>query len=904
MTATPHISSSAHGQHAAVKPLEDQLDFWRRSLSGIPEMMHLPTDRPRGATRCYSAERIQLKLSAELKEQLGELAQRQGVTLFMTLLSGWAMLLGRWSGQEDVVIGTRVAGRNRPATEPLIGPFENTVIVRVLLHENPTVEQLLKQVAVTVAQAHARQDVPYEQVIEALKTADDHAPVLQVVMGFAEARAATVSSAELKSSRPALTELPIGNSKTELELALSLSEGAEGLIGTLEYASDLFERGTIERMVASWQVLLEGMVTSTQQRISQLPMLTETERALLLRKFNDTEIAYRQDRLIHELFEEQVARMPEAIAVVYEGQFLTYADLEGRANQLARYLRDKGVGAEQLVGICVERSIEMVVGLLGILKAGGAYVPVDPDYPIERIAYMLKDAGSPVLLTQERLRERLPATAAEVIALDSDWSEIARQSSRRIEVSTVGLRPHHLAYVIYTSGSTGQPKGAMNEHRAVINGLQWMQHKYPLTPSDRLLQKAPFSFDLSVWEFFGTLLSGARLIVASPRGHKDPSYLSKLIEETGVTTAHFVPSMLQIFLDQHVAGQCPGLRHVVCSGEELTPALQNKCLECLPHVRLSNVYGPTEAAVEATFWECQLDAHASRVPIGRPISNIRVYVLDRHREPVPIGVAGEIYIGGVGVGRGYLNRPELTAERFIRDPFSTDSQARLYKTGDLGRWRADGAIEYLGRNDHQVKIRGFRIELGEIQAQLVRHGQISKAVVIAREDVPGEKRLVAYVVPGEFSRAASVEELRAYLKSLLPEYMVPSAFVMLDRLPTTPNGKLDRRALPVPGLEAYASREYERPQGEVETVLAGVWRQMLGVERVGRKDQFFELGGDSMTAMKLVVSVAETFAIQFDTQTVLRNPIFQDMAQAIAALLPSSRPSVTSSQAELEEGVI
>ncbi|MGN6592128.1 MAG: non-ribosomal peptide synthetase, partial [Terriglobales bacterium] len=586
------------------------------------------------------------------------------------------------------------------------------------------------------------------------------------------------------------------------------------------------------------------------------------------------------DKLLHELIEEQVSRTPDAVAVVYEDQSLTYGELNARANRLAWYLRAKGIGADDLVGICVERSLEMVVGLLGILKAGGAYVPLDPSYPAERLAYMLENAKPRIVLTQERLRGRLAGATAEVVALDTQWRGIEKQSGDNPIPRLLGLTSEQLAYVIYTSGSTGRPKGAMNEHRAVVNRLLWMQGQYRLGADDRVLQKTPFSFDVSVWEFFWPLISGARLIVARPEGHKDPEYLMELIEASAVTRLHFVPSMLQAFLDRHEAGRCESVRHVVCSGEELVPALQNKCLQRLPQARLSNLYGPTECAVDVTAWECVQEESATRVPIGRPVANTRMYILDGRLEPVPIGVAGEIYIGGVQVGRGYLNRPELTAERFVRDPFSDDPKGRMYKTGDLGRWRADGTIEYLGRNDHQVKIRGFRIELGEIEAQLLRQGEVKEAVVLAREDEPGEKRLVGYVIGRDGAAAPSAEVLREHLKGLLPEYMVPSAFVVLESFPLTPNGKLDRRALPAPDLSAYTRREYEAPQGEVEEILAGIWQELLHVERVGRSDNFFELGGHSLLIMQVMERLRRV-GLSAEVRRVFESPTLADLASTL-----------------------
>jgi len=602
--------------------------------------------------------------------------------------------------------------------------------------------------------------------------------------------------------------------------------------------------------------------------------------------FNATRVSYGGPGLIHQLFEERVHRSAQAVAVVYEGQSLTYAALNERANQLARYLREKGVAPDRLVGLCVERSLEMVVGLLGILKAGGAYVPLDPSHPTERLSYVLEDAAPTIVLTQERLKDRLPKSDVTVITLDSEWNEIGTRASENLPAGTLGLRSDHLAYVIYTSGSTGRPKGAMNEHRAVVNRLVWMQEQYRLDDRDRVLQKTPFSFDVSVWEFFWTLMSGARLIVARPEGHRDPAYLTALIEATGVTTLHFVPSMLKAFLEQHHKGRCPSVRHIVCSGEELSPSLQNKCLELLPQARLSNLYGPTECAVDVTAWDCVADADCHRVPIGRPIANTRIYILDGHLEPMPLGQMGEIYVAGVGVGRGYWNRPELTAERFLADPFNPDPQARMYRTGDLGRRRPDGAIEYLGRNDHQVKIRGFRIELGEIEAQLARHSAVQEAVVLAREDVQGEKRLVAYVVPREPSAPATAEELRGHLKRTLPEYMVPSAYVALERLPTSPNGKLDRKALPTPDPASYPRRQYEAPQGEVEKALAEIWQALLRVRQIGRDEDFFELGGHSLLAVDLCGRVESRLGVEIPPSALLEAPTVKRLARRIAGRTP------------------
>ncbi len=536
----------------------------------------------------------------------------------------------------------------------------------------------------------------------------------------------------------------------------------------------------------------------------------------------------------------------------------------------------------------MERSLEMVVALLGILKAGWAYVPLDPTYPAERLAYMLADAAPKVLLAQHRTLQGIPVAGTRVITIDGDWAEIAQMSPENLSAAETGVGPTSLAYVIYTSGSTGKPKGAMNEHRAVVNRLQWMQDAYELGTRDRVLQKTPFSFDVSVWEFFWPLMTGARLVMARPEGHRDPDYLIQIIERSAITRLHFVPSMLQSFLDHHRTGQCPSLQQIVCSGEELPATLRDRCFSHLPHIRLSNLYGPTEAAVDVTAWECSPGDGDLRVPIGRPISNIRIYVLGTRGEPVPIGVAGEIFVGGIGVGRGYLNRPELTSERFLRDPFSADPQARMYKTGDLGRWRPDGALEYLGRNDQQVKIRGFRIELGEIESHLRSHAAVKETVVLAREDVPGDRRLVAYITARRapnHTPEAIVAELRDRLIAALPEHMIPTGFVVLDQMPLSPNGKIDRRSLPAPQRDAYLPAHFEPPVGDTEQLLASIWQELLRVERVGRRDNFFGLGGHSLLAMQLIARLRSRMSIDAPMKLLFDHPTLSACAAGLDALL-------------------
>jgi amino acid adenylation domain-containing protein len=636
-----------------------------------------------------------------------------------------------------------------------------------------------------------------------------------------------------------------------------------------------FDYGTIERMLGHLRTLLESMAETLDRPLADLPILTAAERHQVLAQWNDTQADYRQDRCLHELFEAQVARTPGAIALSFEGEHLTYQAFNARANQLAHHLRKLGVGPETLVGVYMERSLEMVTALYAILKAGGAYVPLDPEYPPDRVAFMLQDAQVPVLLTQQRLAGSLPTHRATVLCLDSMWETLARESDSN-PVSDVG--PDNLAYVIYTSGSTGKPKGVMNTHRGICNRLLWMQDRYQLTASDRVLQKTPFSFDVSVWEFFWPLLVGARLIVARPGGHKDSAYLVGLIRDQEITTIHFVPSMLQLFLEERGLEACTSLRRVICSGEALPYDLQERFFERL-QAELHNLYGPTEAAVDVSHWQCQPEGDPRRsVPIGRPVANTQLYILDPHGQPVPIGVAGELHIGGVQVARGYLNRPELTTKTFIPDPFRNNPGARLYKTGDLARYRPDGNIEFLGRLDFQVKVRGFRIELGEIETVLSQHPTVREVVVLARQDTPGDRRLVAYVVPAAASEIQS-SILRDYLHTKLPDYMVPAAFVQLEALPLLPNGKVDRRSLPAPQWDHQATEAYVPPSNDLEKTIAGIWQDLLPVDQVGLDDSFFELGGHSLLIVQAHRRLSKMTDRELSITDMFRYPTIRALSQ-------------------------
>ncbi|HVG44444.1 MAG TPA: amino acid adenylation domain-containing protein, partial [Longimicrobium sp.] len=796
--------------------LEAQLAYWREALAGAPALLELPTDRPRRPLSGAPGARVPVVFSRQTSQAIRELSLRASATPFVTLLAAYQALLARWSGQEDVSVGTPVAGRDRVELEGLIGMFVNTLVLRGDLSGDPTVDELVARMRERVLGAFSHQDVPFESVVDHLQPERSltHTPLFQAMFVFqnletAQARLGGGLDVEL------LTE---EESTAKFELMLTLRESGDAFDGSLTYRADLFDRGTIERMAEHFATLCEGMSADSSRRLSQLQLMSEGERALVVDDWNRTAADF-PARCIHELMEEQARRTPDAAAVTFGDESLTYAELDARADLLASYLAAHVVGPEVRVGICLERSFEMVVALLGTLKAGGAYVPIDPEYPAERIAYMLADSGVRVLLTTEALLDRVSASAAGPVCLDRDRAKIAAAPS----LPRRAADPDTLAYVIYTSGSTGRPKGAMNAHRGVVNRLVWMQREYEIAAGDVVLQKTPFSFDVSVWELFLPLMAGARLVMARPGGHRDPAYLAQTIEREGVTAIHFVAPMLQAFLDAAPLERCGPLRHVFSSGEAVPYALVERFVERMPGVELHDLYGPTEAAVDVTFHPCGPDPRGI-VPIGRPVANTQVYVLDARGEPTPVGVAGELHLGGVQVGRGYLGRPGLTAEKFVPDPFGRLG-ARLYRTGDRARWLATGEVEYLGRVDFQVKVRGFRIEPGEIEAVLRAHPAVRETVVLARQDVPGDLRLVAYVV-GTGGAAPSPDALRDHLRERLPEFMVPSAFVALDALPLSPNGKVDRRALPAP--EYAAAEAYVAPRTPAEELLAAIWADVLG----------------------------------------------------------------------------
>ncbi|MGA3164142.1 MAG: amino acid adenylation domain-containing protein [Verrucomicrobiota bacterium] len=867
--------------------LETQIAYWKKQLAGAPALIDLPTDHPRPAVQTFRGAHQSLVLPKHLQEGFKALSRQEGVTQFMTLLAAFKVLLYRYTSQDDLVVGTPIANRNRLETEGLIGFFVNALVLRTDLSGNPSFRELLRRVREVCLGAYGHQDLPFDRLVEELHLKRDLSrnPLFQVMFVLHHA---SLRAVEL----PGMTLSPVeGDSETaHFDLTLQILDTEQGLTAAFVYNTDLFEAATITRMLGHFQTLLEAMVADPEQRLADLPLLTETERQQLLVEWNDTKTDCPRDLCIHQLFEVQVERTPDAIAVVFEAEqlrdhastreaVLTYRELNRRANQLAHYLRALGVGPEVLVAICLERSLEMVIGLLGILKAGGAFVPLDPAYPKERLAFMLKDARVPVLLTQERLVAGLPEHEAKVICLDSGWETIARESGENPGGSTL---PENLAYVIYTSGSTGQPKGVLVSHGSIADHCRNAQRYYELDSRDIVLQFASLSFDVSLEEILPTLIVGARLVIMGTNVWP-PAEFHRKISEFGLTVLNLPTAYWQELAREWVGipELVPNIhpRLFIVGGDTMLPEVL-KLWQRTPvnSIRLLNAYGPTETTITATAFEI---AHRpgenttdQRVPIGRPLANRAIYILDQHGHPVPIGVHGHLHIGGMGLARGYLNRPELTAEKFIPDPFSAAPGARMYKTGDLARYRPDGNIEFLGRADHQVKIRGFRIELGEIEAVLGQHPAVREAVVVAREDVPGEKRLVAYVVAD-----STADELRRFLKDKLPEYMVPAVVVLLEALPVTPNGKVDRRALPAPDRSRpELEKAFVAPRDDLELQLTHIWEEVLGVRPVGVRDNFFELGGHSLLAVRLFALIEKRLGKKLPLTAVFQGATVEHLA--------------------------
>ncbi|MFD0772072.1 non-ribosomal peptide synthase/polyketide synthase [Bacillus sp. CGMCC 1.60114] len=861
--------------------LNRQLTYWQEELSGELPILQLPVDRPRPVTQTYAGDTHHVIFPNRLLSQLKDISRQEGSTLFMTLMAAYQSFLARYTGQKDILVGSPIANRNHKGVEGLIGFFVNTLVYRSDLSGTPTFREILNQTKKKALKAYEYQDIPFEKVVEAVQPerSMSHSPIFQTMFTLQN-----IKQERLDLSGRSIEMVESNMSIAKFDLSLTAYEVEEGLFVSFEYNTDLFDSSTVARMADHFENWLNEITYHPDESYTKLSMLSDTEQKQLLKEWNDTDVVYGHECMIHELFEQQVARTPDAVAVVYEDGKLTYQELNEKSNQLAHYLQKRGIGPESLVGVCVERSPDMIIGLFGILKAGGAYVPLDPSYPENRLRYILENSQIQVLLTKEALQDWLPKDI-QAICLDRDQVMISKESNL---APVSGVTANNLAYIIYTSGSTGNPKGVMIEHHSVINRLQWMQKKYPLSEEDTILQKTPFSFDVSVWELFWWSFVGARVCLLPPGGEKEPAVIEEYIERYRVTTMHFVPSMLSTFLDYmeqyNLKRDVSSLNQVFTSGEALNTEQVRRFKRVFYDVqqtKLINLYGPTEATVDVTYYDCDLEKEPMLIPIGRPIDNTELYVLDQYQQVVPIGVVGELYLGGVGLARGYFNRPELTTERFIPHPFKEGE--RLYRTGDLVKYMSDRNLEYIGRIDNQVKIRGFRIELGEIEAALHDHSSVKEAVVLVKEDRPGDKQLVAYVV-GE----GDVGEWREYLKKQLPNYMVPAYFFQVESMPLTPNGKVNRKALLE--LEAqFISEDIISSRTPVEELIVSVWSQVLGIRNISVQDSFFEIGGHSLLATQVVSRLQEIFQIELPVRELFEYATVESLAKRLDQLRKGDR---------------
>ncbi|WP_292772060.1 amino acid adenylation domain-containing protein [Nostoc sp. NOS(2021)] len=865
--------------------LQTQLAYWREQLNAI-SILHLPTDKPRPAIQSYQGATQFLELPKKLIDALEKLSQQEGVTLFMTLLAAFKTLLYRYTHQEDIALGSPIANRNRSEIEGIIGFFVNSLVLRSNLSGNPTFQELLGRVREVTLGAYSHQDLPFEKLVEELHPERNlsHHPLFQVVFGFQNA---PMSALELPGLVPSFMNIDLKKTRFDLELHLwkcsedfrSLLGGnweySEGLRGIMVYNTDLFDKATISRMLEHFKTLLSGIVANPEQRIANLPLLSQVELHQVLVEWNKTQVDYPQDKCIHQLFEEKVQQYPDSIAVNFGNEQLTYQELNTRSNKLARHLQKLGVGSEVLVGICISQSIEMIIGLLGILKAGGAYVPLDPSYPQERLNFMLEDAQVSVLLTQENLLKHFESFSNQIVSIDKDWEIIAQEQE---DNSKSHLNSENLAYVIYTSGSTGKPKGVAVPHKAV-NRLVCNTNYIKLEPSDKITQASNVSFDAATFEIWGALLNGAQLVGISKDVTLSSHEFALQLQEKGINVLFLTTALFQQ-IARDVPQAFASLRYLLFGGETVDTRWVKKILKHGVPKHLIHVYGPTENTTFSSYYCVEELPLATSFPVGRPITNTQIYILDTHLQPVPIGVTGELYIGGDGLAQEYLNRTELSAKHFITHPFTNNPKTRLYKTGDLGRYLADGNIEFLGRVDNQVKIRGFRIELSEIEAVLSQHSAVRESVVIASEDVPDDKYLVAYIVPNQ-EQIPTQDVLRKFIKEKLPDYMVPRAYVLLESLPLTPNGKVDRRALPAPDTIIFNNQDYVAPRSQVEELLAQIWAKVLGKEQVGIHDNFFELGGHSLLATQLTSRIRDTFQIDLPVRNLFEAPTVEQLARYI-----------------------
>ena len=857
--------------------LNDQLSYWKKRLAGAPALLQLPTDRPRpSAPNLHEGVHTRV-MPQSLLTRFQALGKSEGATLFMILLAAFQALLFRYTGQQDIVVGSPVAGRNHPEVEGLMGCFINMVAFRSQVDDRTTFLQFLAQVRKAALEAQERQDVPFEKIVEELEHGRDmsRAPVFQVVFALEN----LLSAPELPALDVQLQEVETRSAFHDL--SLFAAQQADGLRLRFEYRRDLFDSSTIERLADHFTNLLAAIVADPDRSIGSLQILGEDERHQLLHRWNEDR-EYPWQACVHQLFEEQAMRVPGKTALVFENQTMTYAELNARSNQLARYLNRVGVGPDVLVGLCMQRSLDLVIAILAILKAGGAYLPLDPSYPKERLAFMVDDAKPPVVITQYDLKENLPDVNGQVLALDAEWPEIARESPANL---VCPARPESLAYVIYTSGSTGRPKGCQITHANVVRLFAATHHWFHFDEHDIWTMFHSYAFDFSVWELWGALIYGGKLVIVPYLVSRSPEDFYQLLQSEAVTVLNQTPSSFRQLIHAEEKADRPthvSLRYVIFGGEALE--MQSLKPWFARHgdqkPQLVNMYGITETTVHVTYRPLSMQDTASGSMIGRPIPDLQLYLLDRSLEPVPVGVAGEIYVGGAGVARGYLNRPELNQERFIPDMFRPGEKRRLYKSGDQARRLANGDIEYLGRIDQQVKIRGFRIELGEIEGVLAQHAGVREAVVQVDAGVSGECRLVAYVVPK--NGRIPHDQLHAFLKDRLPEYMIPAAFVNIDRMPLTSNGKVDRRALPAADFSrSDVEGAFLDARTPLEREVADSWKEVLGLERVGINENFFEIGGHSLLATRVIILLRAKLGLNFSLRLLFENPTVAGMTCAL-----------------------
>jgi surfactin family lipopeptide synthetase A len=855
-----------HEKHNAL--LAFQLEYWKVQLAGIPPQLELPTDRPRPERSTFRGANIPFLIPQKLQEQLTHLDRSEGATLFMTLLGAFYVLLYRYSGQEDIVVGTPVAQRNRPEIEDLIGFFVNTLLLRTQLSGDLTFRELLRQAREVSLGAFAHQDLPFEKLVEELhpQRSLGHSPLFQVMLDLQNA---PMEPGQIGGLRLSLVPVEMETAKFDLTLTLSQTDG--GLDSALEYSTELFDEVTARRMVANFLMLVEGIADNPDTKIDLLPLLTEEEKQQLLMEWNDTRLDCTACVHVHRVFEQQAQRIPNGIAVACANEKLSYEQLNQRANQLARYLQHSGPEPGNLIGICLERSAEMPLAILAVLKAGCAYVPLDPAYPAERLAFMMGDTQLKAVVTNSGLLSRLPQMRAQMICLDRDSDAIANESEENLQ-STPLL--DHPAYVIYTSGSTGVPKGVVISHGNLAHSTE-ARMAYYTEPAGAFLLLPSFSFDSSIAGLFWTLCQGGKMVIPEEGSHQDLAYLGELIERHSVSHLLCLPSLYRLLLE-HEQSRLESLRVAIVAGEPCPADLAEFHRRRTPQATLFNEYGPTEATVWSTVYDLRFFTRGNAVPIGRPVANTKIYIADRYLHPAPIGATGELYIGGEGVSQGYLNRAELTAERFIPDPFSREPGARLYRTGDLGRYRQNGDIEFLGRTDFQVKVRGHRIEPMEIELALAQHPSIQQSVVLVADN---HLRAFATLKP---QKSATAGELRSHLKNKLPDYMVPGSFLLLESFPLTATGKIDRKALAaMDSPKPEPDRKFVAPRTALEQVLAGIFSAVLGIDRIGLLDNFFELGGHSLMATQVASRVRELLGIDLPLRRIFEKPAVGVLAGAI-----------------------